>query len=106
MVRESPRHTIQPTALVHEAYIRLVADEGSRFQNRARFFSAAAHRHIDRRRSPLYSQLRAVRTKLTHMGAKKMIDARAAFSALSTILIAVLPLLADGGANHQVQTND
>lgn len=42
MARESPGHTLQPTALVHEAYIRLMADEGSRFQNRAHFFSAAA----------------------------------------------------------------
>jgi RNA polymerase sigma factor (TIGR02999 family) len=42
MAREAPGHTLQPTALVHEAYIRLIADEGSRFQNRAHFFAAAA----------------------------------------------------------------
>jgi RNA polymerase sigma factor (TIGR02999 family) len=42
MAREAPGHTLQPTALVHEAYIRLMADEGSRFQNRAHFFGAAA----------------------------------------------------------------
>jgi RNA polymerase sigma factor (TIGR02999 family) len=42
MARESPGHTLQPTALVHEAYIRLMADESSRFENRAHFFSAAA----------------------------------------------------------------
>ena len=42
MARESPGHTLQATALVHEAYIRLMADQGSRFQNKAHFFSAAA----------------------------------------------------------------
>ena len=42
MARESPGHTLQATALVHEAYIRLMADEGSRFQNKAHFFTAAA----------------------------------------------------------------
>lgn len=42
MARESPGHTLQPTALVHEAYIRLMADDDPRFENRAHFFCAAA----------------------------------------------------------------
>ncbi len=42
MARESPGHTLQPTALVHEAYIRLMANDGPRFENKAHFFSAAA----------------------------------------------------------------
>jgi RNA polymerase sigma factor (TIGR02999 family) len=43
MARERPGQTLQPTALVHEAWMRLVdTDEQSRFQNRAHFFSAAA----------------------------------------------------------------
>jgi RNA polymerase sigma factor (TIGR02999 family) len=42
MAQERPGHTLQPTALVHEAYIRLMAGEGSRWENRAHFFSAAA----------------------------------------------------------------
>ena len=42
MARESPGHTLQPTALVHEAYIRLMGDENLRFENRAHFFTAAA----------------------------------------------------------------
>lgn len=37
---ESPGHTIQPTALVHEAYLRLVGDQ--RFDHRGHFFAAAA----------------------------------------------------------------
>ena len=40
--REQPGHTLQPTALVHEAYLRLVGSEGQSFQNRAYFFGAAA----------------------------------------------------------------
>lgn len=34
--------TLQPTALVHEAYLRLVREEGARWKSRAHFFSAAA----------------------------------------------------------------
>jgi RNA polymerase sigma factor (TIGR02999 family) len=42
MSNEAPGHTLQPTALVHEAWLRLVGDEASKFQNRAHFFGAAA----------------------------------------------------------------
>lgn len=42
MAGERPDHTLQPTALVHEAYLRLVAGEDARFENRAHFFGAAA----------------------------------------------------------------
>jgi RNA polymerase sigma factor (TIGR02999 family) len=35
-------HTLQPTALVHEAYLRLVRPEGVSWQNRAHFFAVAA----------------------------------------------------------------
>jgi RNA polymerase sigma factor (TIGR02999 family) len=42
MRAESSDHTLQPTALVHEAYIRLVGDVDSRWQNRGHFFAAAA----------------------------------------------------------------
>jgi RNA polymerase sigma factor (TIGR02999 family) len=42
MARESPGHTLQPTALVHEAYIRLMTDEEFHWKNRAHFFSTAA----------------------------------------------------------------
>ena len=35
-------HTLQPTALVHEAWLRLAGDEAARFENRAHFFGAAA----------------------------------------------------------------
>jgi len=39
---EVPGHTLQPTALVHEAWLRLVGDKALQFQNRAHFFGAAA----------------------------------------------------------------
>jgi RNA polymerase sigma factor (TIGR02999 family) len=37
---EKPGQTLQPTALVHEAYLRLVGDQ--HFENRCHFFAAAA----------------------------------------------------------------
>ena len=40
--RERPDHTLQPTALIHEAYIRLVGQRRVEWQNRAHFFGVAA----------------------------------------------------------------
>jgi RNA polymerase sigma-70 factor, ECF subfamily len=42
MRRERPGHTLQPTALVHEAYLRLVDQHAVKWQNRAHFFGVAA----------------------------------------------------------------
>ena len=42
MANEAAGHTLQPTALVHEAWLRLTGEESARFQNRAHFFGAAA----------------------------------------------------------------
>jgi RNA polymerase sigma factor (TIGR02999 family) len=39
---ERRNHTLQPTALVHEAYIRLVGQKRVAWQNRAHFFGVAA----------------------------------------------------------------
>ena len=39
---ERPGHTLQPTALVHEAYLKLVDQRRTRWQNRAHFFAVAA----------------------------------------------------------------
>ena len=41
--REKPGQTLQPTALVHEAYLRLMKDGPYRWQNRAHFCAIAAH---------------------------------------------------------------
>jgi RNA polymerase sigma factor (TIGR02999 family) len=40
--REPPGQTLQATALVHEAYLRLVGDEPQSWDNRGHFFAAAA----------------------------------------------------------------
>ena len=40
--RESPGHTLQPTALVNEAYLRLIDQQQVHWQNRAHFFGIAA----------------------------------------------------------------
>lgn len=42
MKAEAPDHTLEPTALVHEAYIRLVGKDDPLWQNRGHFFAAAA----------------------------------------------------------------
>lgn len=40
---ERPSHTLQPTALVHEAYVKLISEEQPDYRNRAHFFGVAAH---------------------------------------------------------------
>jgi RNA polymerase sigma factor (TIGR02999 family) len=42
MKNEATEHTLQPTALVHEAYLRLLRSEPQSWDNRRHFFSAAA----------------------------------------------------------------
>lgn len=42
MRHERPEHTLQPTALIHEAYLQLVDQTRVRWQNRAQFFAVAA----------------------------------------------------------------
>lgn len=41
--RESPERTLQTTALVHEAYLRLIDQNQANWQNRAQFFGVAAN---------------------------------------------------------------
>jgi RNA polymerase sigma-70 factor, ECF subfamily len=42
LARERPGHTLQPTALVHEAYLRLARERKIAWKNRAHFFGACA----------------------------------------------------------------
>src|SRR5947209_15013921 len=46
--RERADHTLQPTALVNEAYLKLIGQRGTHWQNRAQFFAVSAQlmRHI------------------------------------------------------------
>ena len=58
MGRENPGHTLQTSALINEAYLKLVDQTNVRWQNRAHFFAVAAQvmRHIliDHARSHRY----------------------------------------------------
>jgi RNA polymerase sigma factor (TIGR02999 family) len=69
MANEAAGHTLQPTALVHEAWLRLVGDESKKWDGRAHFFAAAAEAMrrilIDRAR-----RKRAVR----HGGVQQRVD--------------------------------
>jgi RNA polymerase sigma factor (TIGR02999 family) len=60
MRRESPEHTLQTSALINEAYLRLVDQQAVEWQDRAHFFAVAAQvmRHIliDHARSHLYGK--------------------------------------------------
>jgi RNA polymerase sigma-70 factor, ECF subfamily len=40
--RERPQHTLQATALVHEAYIKLAGQPDAKWKNRAQFFAVAS----------------------------------------------------------------
>ena len=42
MANEAGGHTLQPTALVHEAWLRLIGNENQKWDGRAHFFAAAA----------------------------------------------------------------
>ena len=57
LAQETARQTLQPTALVHEAYLRLVGSEANRWESRGHFFAAAAEAMrrilIDRARARL-----------------------------------------------------
>jgi RNA polymerase sigma factor (TIGR02999 family) len=48
MAGQSPGHTLQTTALIHEAYLKLVGQKEKQWQNRVHFFGVAAQamRHI------------------------------------------------------------
>ena len=55
MNRQAPGNTLQPTALIHEAYLRMTTDSEKNWQNRAHFFAVAAtamrHIMVDRARA-------------------------------------------------------
>ena len=48
MAQNAAGHTLQPTALVHEVWMRLVGSDNPAFESRAHFFAAAAEamRHL------------------------------------------------------------
>ncbi len=69
MAKQPPGITLQPTALVHEAYMRLVGKEDPGWDSRGHFFGAAA----EAMRQVLVDQARR-RNRLKRGGGKKRID--------------------------------
>jgi RNA polymerase sigma factor (TIGR02999 family) len=101
MANESPSQTLQPTALVHEAWVRLVGDGNPQFANRAHFFFAAAEAMrrilIDRAR-----RKRAVR----HGGNQQRVDIEGievAMPADDDELLAMNDALDTLAARHKVE---
>jgi RNA polymerase sigma factor (TIGR02999 family) len=70
MKRERPGHTIQTTALVNEAYLKLVDQRNTRWQNRAQFFAISAQLMrrilVDHARSYAYAKRGGVQKKVSH----------------------------------------
>jgi RNA polymerase sigma factor (TIGR02999 family) len=69
MAQEPAGHTLQPTALVHEAYLRLVGGEDRGWDSRGHFFAAAAEAM---RRIVVETARRKKRLK--HGGGRKRVD--------------------------------
>jgi RNA polymerase sigma factor (TIGR02999 family) len=69
MARTPPGNTLQPTALVHEAYLRLVGREEPSWTSRGHFFGAAAQAM----RQILVEQARRKRSR-KHGGGRKRVD--------------------------------
>ena len=69
MAQEAAGHTLQPTALVHEAWLRLAGDQSQKWENRAHFFAAAA----EAMRRILVEKARRKRA-VRHGGAQQRVD--------------------------------
>ena len=69
LAQEAPGQTLQPTALVHEAWLRLGGASDARFANRAHFFAAAAEAM---RRIPVENARRKQRVK--HGGGQQRVE--------------------------------
>ena len=101
MANEAAGHTLQPTALVHEAWLRLVGNENQKWDGRAHFFAAAAEAMrrilIDRAR-----RKRAAR----HGGGQQRVDLQEVDLASATDddqLLAVNDALDKLAAEHKVE---
>ena len=70
MAHEAPGQTLQPTALVHEAWLRLTGETERTFQNRTHFFNAAG----EAMRRILIDRARR-RQCLRHGGGQERVDA-------------------------------
>src|SRR5258707_14158813 len=78
MALEVPGHTLQPTALVHEAWLRLTGDANRKWNDRTHFFAAAA----EAMRRILVDNARRKRTQ-RHGGGQQRVDMPEIASAVS-----------------------
>ena len=95
--RERSDHTLQPTALVHEAYLRLVNQTQVRWQNRAHFFGVAAQMmrrilvdharktHAEKRGSDIPNLSLDENIEVSHERAAELVALDDALSALAAI---------------------
>ncbi len=82
MAREQPEHTLQPTALVHEAYLRLVdVEKAQQWQSRGHFFAAAA----EAMRRILIERARS-KARIKRGGGRRRIDLDSVDAAVSATL--------------------
>lgn len=75
--RERPNHTLQPTALIHEAYVRLVKQDSAGLQDRSHFYALAARTM----RRVLVDGARAYHAEKRGAGNKVQLDERMEFDA-------------------------
>jgi RNA polymerase sigma factor (TIGR02999 family) len=69
MAQQKSGHTLQPTALVHEAWVRLMSDGATSWENRAHFFGAAS----EAMRRILVESARR-KSRLKHGGSYERVD--------------------------------
>ena len=98
MADEKPGQTLQTTALVHEAYVRLVGSKDPKWANRAHFFAAAA----DAMRRILIDRARKV-ARQKHGGGQKRVTAN---EFLATDDLAPEDLLELDQALSRLEAND
>jgi RNA polymerase sigma factor (TIGR02999 family) len=99
MANEAAGHTLQPTALVHEAWLRLVGDGDKKWDGRAHFFAAAA----EAMRRILIDSARKKRA-IRHGGDQRRVDlpeAEGSASVADDQLLAVSEALDRLAVNHR-----
>jgi RNA polymerase sigma factor (TIGR02999 family) len=101
MAQERGEHTLQATALVHEAYLRLVDDGANRWDSRGHFFAAAA----EAMRRILIEHARR-KNSLKQGGARKQLELDADLPAIASPCDDVEDLLALNDALDRLATED
>lgn len=99
IAREPPGQTLPPTALVHEAYLRLVTDPAMRWENRRHFFAAAA----EAMRRILIDRARRVASE-KHGGAQRRVELDDNIS--PSVVLQVEDVLAVHDALDELETQD